>query len=95
VVKRGLIARSAPRLNKDWFSPLDPEPRQIFEDPVDEFWSAARAVEIVDPEEDLAAIFERAPVAQYRAIGVPEMKVPTRRWSKAGYEHSQCCRKDS
>ena len=78
LVERGLVRRRPLRLDQHRSVPFEAEPAQVLEDAVDELGLAARLVEILDPEAELAAAFSRPGMAERRAIGVSEMQPAAR-----------------
>ena len=66
------------RLHQDRLVPVKAEPAQIFEDAVDELGPAPRLVEILDPEQELPAVFARPRMPEDGAIGMAEVQPPGR-----------------
>ncbi|MCY1169494.1 hypothetical protein D9M73_95260 [compost metagenome] len=63
--------------------PLQPQPGEVRQDRLDMFRPAARAVNILDPQQETPAAGARQIVRQHRRIGVPQMQPPCRTRRKA------------
>src|SRR6185312_5176607 len=82
------VGGGALRLDQRRSIPPDPQPAQILIDFVDELGPAARLVEILDPQVELAAALQRPRLSDRGAIGVPEVQQSRRRRSEAGRKSS-------
>ena len=78
-LERGRIRGRPLRLDQHRLVPVEAEPAQVLEDPVDELGPAARLVEILDPQPELAAALARPSMAERRAVGMAEMQPAGRR----------------
>ena len=83
VERRGVVRRSL-RLDQRRLVGLDTEPGKILGDAGDEFSAAAGRIEILDPEEKLAAAPSCLSMAERRGQGVAEVKPTRGRGSKSG-----------
>jgi hypothetical protein len=54
-----LICRAPLRLDKEGIAPLETEPMQVLENRLDELGPTSRPIQILDPEEEPAAVFVR------------------------------------
>ena len=67
----------------DWVRvPLDAKPSQVLKDAVDEFRPASPGIEILDPDEELAAAGTCMGVADNCRVGVAQVKPARRRGSE-------------
>jgi hypothetical protein len=71
--ERRVVGRSPLGLDQRRPIPLQAEPAQVLHDPVDELGAAARRVEILDPQQELAAARARPFVPEHRAERVAEV----------------------
>ena len=62
--ERRFVVGAALRLDQHRLVPVEPEPAQVLVDAVDELGPAARLVEVLDPEQELAAAGARARVTE-------------------------------
>ncbi len=77
-IERSRISVGPLGLDQHRLTPLEPEPAQILEDPVDELGPATGLVEILDPQPEFAPA-ERGPVvADDRAERVTEVEPAAR-----------------
>ena len=67
--------------------PFETEPTQILEDAIDEFGAAARRVEVLDPQTELAARLPCPRTADRGAIGMPQVQPSRRRRSEPRHNH--------
>ena len=87
-LERCRVGRATLRLHQHRLGPLEPEPFQVREDAVDELGPAARLVEILDAQQELAAAFARADCAKHGAVSVAEMQPSGRRRREARDYHA-------
>ena len=86
-VERRVVHRAACRLAHDRPVPIDAEPCQVIVDRRLEFGAAARVVDVLDAQAELAAGLPRPPPAGERRKGVAEVEVAGRRRGEAGDAH--------
>src|SRR5438067_2487044 len=87
LLERFGVNGAAMRLNEQWLIPLEPQPDQVLIDAVDELGPAARWVEILDAQQELAAALPRSRVPEERAVSVSQMQPSSGRRREAG-DHS-------
>ena len=80
--RRG-IGIAARRLEQHRPVPIQPQPLKVGQDRSDMIGAAARAIDILDPQEEAPAARARQIVRQHRRIGVPQMQPPCRTRRKA------------
>ena len=75
-----MLVKIGPLGLENWLAvPLEAEPGQVLEDPVDELRPAAAGIEILDPQPELAAAGPRPCMAQRRRIGMAQVQPAGRR----------------
>ncbi len=82
-IQRRLIQAEPLRLPHHGPIPAQPEPRQVALDRVDELLAAARAVDILDAQQEASAGLTRPVMRRDRRPGVAEMQQPGRRRCEA------------
>lgn len=76
------VGRRALRLDDRLSVMPKPEPVEILENGFDEFGTTAAGIEILDPEQELAAAGSGEGMADRRRIGVAQVKPSRGRWGK-------------
>ncbi len=66
------------RLAPNRLLPADAQPREILEYAFDKFLAASAGIDIFDPQEQLAAVFDCQPVRAQRRKGVTKVQTPCR-----------------
>ena len=82
VIRRALVAGNPLRLWRH-FAPFKAQPGKIVAESLRQFRPAARAVNVLDPQQEFAAIGQCAIVRDDRGVGVAEMERPVRAGGEA------------
>ena len=86
IVERAAVAVAAPGLAHHRLGPAQAEPAEAVEDLLLPFGPVASLIEIVDAQQERAALAARRVVREQRGMGVAEMQRPGRRGRESGDE---------
>ena len=86
-IQRGFVERQALRLEHHLAVPCQPEPFEIGEDRGDMFGAAAGAVDILDAQQEAAAVRAGIIVREDRRPGVAEMQPPRGAGRESGVDN--------
>ncbi len=87
-IQRGVVSRQPVRLEHDLAVPGQPQPVQVAQDRIDMFGPAARAVDILDPQQEASAARAREIMRTDRGKGVACVQPPGRAGGEAGDDHA-------
>ena len=76
ILKRHPVKRGALRLEDDFAFPLQAQPEQILDNPVDMVRARAGGVDILDPQQEVAVRARRKIMREERRPGMAEMQAP-------------------